>query len=78
MRSRRSPGTGPRPGVLAAAEREMDAIDEGLVSPHVDKPALAGHLTRLTQQFQNIEALATAGSALAAPLANLAHLMRQL
>ena len=67
-----------RPKALAAAEREMDAIDEGLVSPHVNKPILDGHLKRLTHQLQNIGALATAGQALAAPLANLGHWIGQL
>jgi hypothetical protein len=56
----------------------MDAIDKRLVSPHVNKPVLDGHLKRLTQQLQNIGALATAGQALTAPLANLAHWIGQL
>ena len=62
-----------RPEALAAAEREMDGIDEILASPHVSKRAVAGRLKRLAAQLQNIGALATAGQALAAPLANLAH-----
>lgn len=64
-----------RPEALAAAEGEMDDIDEGLASPHVNKRALAGRLERLARQLQNIGVLATAGQALAAPLANLAHWM---
>jgi len=69
---------GLRPRALAAAKREMDALDEGLVSPHVDKPVLDGHLTRLTRQLQDIGALAAAGQALTVPLTNLAHWIGQL
>jgi hypothetical protein len=66
-----------RPRALAAAEREMDAIDEGMASRQVNKPALAGHLKRLTRLLQDAGALATAGQALAVPLTNLAYWMGQ-
>jgi len=67
-----------RPRAMAAAEREMDALDEGLASPQVNKSALDGHLKRLTQLLQNAGALATAGQALAVPLTNLAHWIGQI
>jgi hypothetical protein len=69
---------GLRPGALAAAEREMGAIGQGLASPRADKPVLAKHVQRLTQQLRSIGALATAGQALEGPLHDLTHWISQL
>jgi hypothetical protein len=64
---------GLRPRALAAVEREMGAISKGLASPRADKPFLAEHVQRLTQQLRSVGALAAAGQALEGPLQDLAH-----
>jgi hypothetical protein len=69
---------GLRPRDLAAAEREMSTVGQGLASSRADKPFLDKHVQRLTQQLRSIGALAAAGQALEGPLRDLTHWISQL
>lgn len=57
----------------AAAERELDAVDEALSDEEPDRSVVGSHLSRLTQGLKDAGALASAGESVLRSLGTIAR-----